>query len=115
MKGIIGVAAAISIALMRFASGAYTSEMGLCADMCPSSTLVAADGAGISRCYEACKRLIHRVKYGDILDDMKIDKVVSAPKESALTRLRKGLGKKKPGSARPTSGSSSSSDGEASA
>ncbi|CDR95945.1 hypothetical protein BBBOND_0210930 [Babesia bigemina] len=108
MKGVLALAGAVSIALMRVAGAAYTTEMALCTDMCPTSTLVADDGAGISRCFDACKRLIHRVKYGDVLDNLKIDDHVSAPKDSPLKRIRKVLAKKKTGGSTSSAGSSGS-------
>ncbi|KAG6439934.1 uncharacterized protein BBOV_IV004205 [Babesia bovis T2Bo] len=78
------------IILMGTVHCSHTSDMVLCADMCPSSTLVSPDGVGISKCYDICKRLIHRVRYGDLLDTVKNDKV-KAPKESAFRRIRQGL------------------------
>ncbi|GIX66295.1 cyclosome subunit, putative [Babesia caballi] len=92
MKGLYTIIAYAAFAFSRMASGAYTTEMALCADMCPSSPLVAEDGVGISKCFDACKRLIHRVKYGDVMDSTDFDGKVKAPKESALKRIRHSLG-----------------------
>ncbi|KAK1934717.1 hypothetical protein X943_000357 [Babesia divergens] len=93
MRNIIVTIACVIVAALQVSEAAYTSEMALCADICPSSPLVSANGAGMNKCYEACKRLIHRVKFGDVLESTSGSEKVKAPKPSRLSRIRKGLGK----------------------
>ncbi|ORM39820.1 uncharacterized protein BXIN_0168 [Babesia sp. Xinjiang] len=92
----------IAMTLMRTSECIHASDMVLCADMCPSSTLVAEDGVGISKCYDACKRLIHRVRYGDVIDSVDKKTKVKAPKESALKRIKQGFGNMVTSKAKPS-------------
>ncbi|GFE53631.1 cytochrome c oxidase accessory factor, putative [Babesia ovis] len=92
----------VAILLLGYGDCAHTSEMVLCADMCPSSTLVSPDGIGISKCFDTCKRLIHRVRYGDVLDSIATKEKVKAPKTNVLKRMRKEIGNVGPGKPKST-------------
>ncbi|KAK1442173.1 hypothetical protein BgAZ_402030 [Babesia gibsoni] len=93
MKNIVVAVFYMMLASIWVTSAAYTSELALCADICPYSTLVAENGVGMNRCYEACKRLIHRVKFGDVMDSTNGRVKVEAPRPSIFKRLKGGLGK----------------------